>query len=75
MESRYEIPIQQVQLPFVGSPTLTFRHILGSAGVQRLPDLTQVVGVRLSVRFARVQYLVDTGTRKSKFSAGLSLSR
>ena len=75
MESRYEVPVPSVQLPFLGSPTLTFRHILGSAGVQSLPDFTQIVGVRLSVPYARVQYLIDTGTRKTKLTAGLSISR
>ena len=74
MESRYEIPIP-MKLPLAGSPTVTFRHILGAAGVQRLPDLTQIVGLRLSVPFARVQYLIDTDTRKAKFTAGLSLTR
>jgi hypothetical protein len=43
--------------------------------VQSLPDLTQIVGLRLSVPYARVQYLIDTGTRKTKLTAGLSLSR
>ena len=75
LESRYEIPISMVRLPFAGSPTLTFRHILGAAGVQTLPDLTQIIGVRLSIPYVRVQWLMDTGTRKTKLSAGLSLSR
>ena len=52
MESRYIIPIQTVVLPLVGSPTVTLRHILGTAGIQRLPALTQIVGVRLSVSVA-----------------------
>jgi hypothetical protein len=75
VESRYVIPISRIQLPLVGSPLLTFRHILGSAGVQALPDLTQILGVRLSVPFVRAEVLMDTGTRKFKVSAGLSLSR
>jgi hypothetical protein len=75
IESRYEIPVSIVPLPFVGPPTLTFRHVLGSAGVQDLPDFTQIVGVRLSVSVARAQWMIDTGTRKAKLSASLSLSR
>jgi hypothetical protein len=75
IESRYEIPVPQLPLPFVGPPTLTFRHILGSAGVNALPDLTQIIGVRASVRFLRAQWLMETGTRKTKFSAGVSFSR
>ncbi len=75
IDSRYEVPIPAIHLPLAGSPTVTFRHILGAAGVQALPDLTQIVGLRLSIPFVRLQYLIDTGTRKSRFSAGLSLSR
>lgn len=75
IESRYIIPVTAVQLPFVGPPTLTFRHILGAAGVQNLPDITQIVGVRLSIPLVRVQLLMDTGTRETKFSAGFSISR
>jgi len=74
LESRYEIPVPMT-LPIAGTPTITFRHILGAAGVQGLPDFTQIVGVRLSVPFVRVQWLMNTGTRKTKFTAGLSLSR
>jgi hypothetical protein len=75
IESRYEVPVPSVQLPFVGFPTLTFRHILGGAGAEVLPDLTQIVGARLSVSYVRAQWLIDTGTRKTKFSAGVSFSR
>lgn len=75
LESRYEIPVPGIKLPFIGSPTFMFRHILGAVGVQTLPNITQIVGVRLSVPFIRVQLLMDTKTRKTKFSAGFSLSR
>jgi hypothetical protein len=75
VESRYEVPIPAIQLPLAGTPTVTFRHILGAAGVQALPELTQIVGLRISVPFVRVQYLIDTDTRKSRFSAGFSLNR
>jgi hypothetical protein len=75
VESRYEIPLPAVKIPFLGSPMVTLRHILGSAGVQTLPDFTQIIGLRLSVPFLRAQVLYDTGQRKSEFSAGLSLTR
>lgn len=75
LESRYIIPISRVTLPKVGSPTLTFRHILGSAGVDHLPSLTQIVGVRLSVTLFRVELLMDTAERKPEFHASLSLTR
>jgi hypothetical protein len=75
LESRYIVPVPAVKIPFVGSPTVTFRHILGSAGVQRLPDLTQIVGLRLSVMLVRAEFLIDTRSRKTELNAGLSLVR
>ena len=75
LESRYIIPVQAIKLPFVGSPTVTLRHILGAAAVQHLPALTQIVGVRVSVLLIRGEVLMDTKTRQAEFHAGLSLVR
>jgi hypothetical protein len=75
LENRYIVPVPAVKLPFVGSPTVTFRHILGTAGVKHLPSLTQILGVRLSVMLLRTEFSFDTGTRKTEFNAGLSLVR
>lgn len=75
LENRYEIPLSRVMLPMVGPPILTFRHIVGSAGVRALPSFTQVVGLRLSVPALRVQFLMDTKTRDTQLSGGLALSR
>lgn len=75
IESRYIVPLERISLPLIGSPTLTFRHILGGAGVHTLPDLTQIIGLRIAVPFVRAEVLMDTGTRKVKVRGGLSLSR
>jgi hypothetical protein len=75
IDNRYEIPISMIVLPLVGSPTLTLRYAVGGAAVGALPDLAQNIGVRLSVPFLRVQLMYDPSARKTKFSAGLSLSR
>ena len=75
IESRYAIPLARLQIPLVGSPTVTFRHILGSAGIQTLPDFTQIIGLRVAIPFVRLQYVIDTRTREDRFSAGFSLSR
>jgi hypothetical protein len=64
-----------VTLPYVGAPAVTFRHILGNAGMQHLSSLTQIVGIRLSVTLLRTEFLVDTKTRKTEISAGLALVR
>ena len=75
VESRYNIPIQALTLPLVGSPTVTLRHILGTASLQHLPGLTQIVGVRLSALLVRTEVLMDTKTRKVEVHTGLSLIR
>jgi hypothetical protein len=75
LESRYIIPVPAISLPFVGSPTVTLRHILGTAAIQHLPAMTQIVGIRLSVLLVRGDLLMDTKTRKFEFHTGLSLGR
>ena len=75
LENRYIIPVPAIKLPFVGSPTVTLRHILGTAAIQHLPALTQIVGLRVSVLLLRGEVLMDTGTRKVEIHTGLSLVR
>jgi hypothetical protein len=75
LESRYIVPIPAITLPYAGSPTVTFRHILGNADVQHLSALTQILGVRLSVTLLRTELLVDTKTHKTEFHTGLALVR
>lgn len=75
VDSRYSIPIERFQLPLVGPPTVTLRHILGGAAVQRFPTLTQNVGVQLSLGFLKAEVLLDPVTRDVKGGVGLSFAR
>jgi hypothetical protein len=75
VDSRYDIPIQRITLPFVGSPMVTFRHRAGSAGIQGLPRLIQNIGASVSLSLFRVEYAVDPATRKQSLHAGLTISR
>ena len=75
LDSRYEIPITRVKLPFVGSPTFAIRHRIGSAGVQRLPRFVQNVGPTLTLSFLRLEYLVDPATGDDRFKAGVAFAR
>ena len=75
IDSRYDIPIQRIRIPYVGSPMLTFRYSAGSAGVQGLPRLIQNIGTSVSVSLLRVEYAVDPATRKQSLHAGLTISR
>lgn len=75
VDSRYDIPVQRLTLPFVGAPILTLRHRAGSAGVQRLPRLTQNVGAMATVSFFRLEYAMDPATRKQAIDFSLSIAR
>ncbi|MDB4889928.1 MAG: hypothetical protein JWL61_1783 [Gemmatimonadetes bacterium] len=76
LESRYAIPIESVKLPLIGSPIVTLRHIMGSAGVKSLPSLEQEIGIGLGLSALRFDFTHDvTGSRGSRFGAGISLSK
>jgi hypothetical protein len=72
LESRYTVPLTRVQLPLVGSPRITLRHIVGGAGPERLPALTQNVGIRLGIALLRIDYTFDpTGQGRRDFGVGV----
>ncbi|HEY0994416.1 MAG TPA: hypothetical protein VGD77_00360 [Gemmatimonadaceae bacterium] len=75
VESRYSIPIDRFQLPLVGPPTVTLRHILGGAAVHRFPTLTQNLGLRLGVGFIRGDVMFDPVSGEVKGGVGLSFAR
>ncbi|HET7456603.1 MAG TPA: hypothetical protein VFJ74_03045 [Gemmatimonadaceae bacterium] len=75
VESQYTIPLDRPRLPFLGSPTIALRHMIGSAGVGGLPDFVQNVGVRVSLSLVRLDYAIDPATRDSRFGVSLSLFR
>ena len=76
LESRYMIPLDRVILPLVGSPVVTLRHIMGAAGVRRLPSLEQEIGVGLGLNALRFDFTTDVAkSRGHKFGIGISLSK
>lgn len=75
LDSRYEIPIQRLRLPFIGSPTFAIRHRIGSAGVQRLPRFVQNVGPLVTLSFLRAEYTLDPATGDARFKLGLAFAR
>jgi hypothetical protein len=75
IENRYEIPVPAVTLPLVGYPTVAFRHLLGTAGIQHLPALTQIIGLRISLMILRGEVLRDVKTGKTEANVSLSLTR
>jgi hypothetical protein len=80
VQGDYTIPIDRIQLPFVGSPYLGLRYAAGAAGINGLPTLIQNLGVGLGVSLLRLDYTIDPAqnrspfSRKSAFSVGLSLT-
>ena len=76
IESRYTIPIDRVILPFIGSPIVSLRHIMGSAGVTGLPSLEQEIGIGVGLSALRLDFTQDVAnSRGHKFSIGLSLTK
>jgi hypothetical protein len=79
VQADYIVPIDRVQLPFVGSPFVGLRYSAGSAGVGTLPPLIQNLGIGAGVSLFRVDYSIDPArnrspfSRKSAVSFGLSL--
>ena len=75
VESNYFIPLLRLDLPIVGPPSITLRHMIGSAGVGSLPDFEQNLALRVALSFFRVDFAVDPARRKWEVSPGLSLAR
>jgi hypothetical protein len=75
VESQYVIPIDRVVIKVLGTPTVGLRHMLGSAGVGRLPALEQNLGVRLTVGFFRADYVIDPATDERDLSFALAFFR
>ena len=75
VESNYFIPFLHFDFPVVGPPSITLRHMMGSAGVGKLPDLEQNLALRVALSFFRVDFAVDPARRKWEVGAGLSMAR
>lgn len=75
VESNYFIPFLRFDLPVVGPPSITLRHMLGSAGVGKLPDFEQNLALRVALSFFRVDFAVDPARRRWEVGAGLSMAR
>jgi hypothetical protein len=75
LEGRYTIPLGFFTLPLAGSPSLSLRHMLGSAGVGSLPDLEQNLALRLQLAILRIEYVINPRNSDRKLEAGFTLSR
>ena len=75
VESQYTIPIERISIRFLGSPSFTVRHMIGSAGVDRLPGFVNNLGARVTLSIFKVEYVIDPETSETDFSFGLSFAR
>ena len=64
----YMIPIERVQLPYVGNPFIALRYAAGNAGVNGLPPLIQNLGIGVGVSLLRVDFSIDPASKRSIFS-------
>jgi hypothetical protein len=80
VQGDYVIPIERIQLPFLGSPFVALRYAAGNAGIGGLPSLIQNVGAGAGIGFFRVDYSIDPASNRSPLSDrsavtfGISLS-
>ena len=75
VDQRYSIPLPQYNLGFMGAPTLQLRHRLGSAGLNGLPTLEQMIGVGISLTVIRGEIRLNPASGRVKLAAGLTFAR
>jgi hypothetical protein len=64
LQSEYVIPIDALAVPVIGRPAIVLRHVVGGAGVHRVPPLTQNIGGGVQAFGLELVFLVDPATRR-----------
>lgn len=75
LEGTYQIPLEQIDIPFAGSPVIGIREVLGGARTDDFPTLHEALGVRVSLKVLFGEILFDPKTRSAHTSFGLSMGR
>lgn len=75
LESSYNIPIDAIAVGLLGSPTISLRHMLGAAGVDRLPSLEQNIGLRVALGFLRADAVLEPVDGRTWFELGMTFIR
>lgn len=75
LEGLYNFPIQTVHVPFLGTPIITVREMLGGTGVGSLGRFDSDVGVRLTIGLVSGEIFVNPANGGHTYSIGLSLLR
>lgn len=64
----YSVPLEAVDLPLVRNPIASLIYAAGSAGVGKLPDFIQNVGVGLGFSMIKFEYYIDPNYKKTSFT-------
>ncbi len=75
LESSYKIPVDAIAVGLLGSPTISLRHMLGAAGVDRLPSLEQNIGLRVALGFFRADAVLEPVDGRTWFELGMTFIR
>lgn len=65
LQGDYVIPLEKIQLPYVGNPFIALRYAAGKAGTM---DYIQNVGVGVGASFFRVDFTMDPARNRSPVS-------
>ncbi|MBK5189410.1 MAG: hypothetical protein JJD97_14295 [Gemmatimonadaceae bacterium] len=75
LEGLYNFPIQTLHVPFLGTPIITVREMLGSTGIGSLGRFDSNIGGRLTLGLFSGEIFVNPANGDHVFSLGLSLLR
>jgi hypothetical protein len=75
LEGLYNFPIQTLHVPFLGTPIITVREMLGGTGVGSLGRFDSNIGARLTIGFLSGEVFINPDNGDHVFSFGLSLIR
>jgi hypothetical protein len=79
VDGDYVMPLERIQLPYLGNPYVALRYSAGNAGIDHQPSLIQNLGVGVGVGLFRIDFSIDPAknrspfSRKSAFTFGASL--
>jgi hypothetical protein len=73
LQARYDFPIQRVQIPILGVPTISPQYAVGSAGIHRLPSFNHAIGLRLTLSLLYVSYDIDPKSGHGAVRVGVNL--
>jgi hypothetical protein len=75
LEGLYNFPIETLHVPYLGTPIITVREMLGSASVGSLGRFDSNIGVRLTLSLFSGEIFVNPANGDHAFSLGLALIR